>query len=96
VCATNHCPARQRELCASRPELPLVGRPAIDAHLSRIGLSELPYAWDAATRTVHLQAPATAGDCNSLALAMGIRVKAIRSDKDHYWTGRDGQRPAHH
>ncbi|MFD8757400.1 hypothetical protein ACFV0O_41470 [Kitasatospora sp. NPDC059577] len=87
VCQSNLCPLSQRERCAiGRPGQ--VTRAGIDAHLAQIGIPGTPYDWEPLTRTMTVKVPMTAGDCNSLAHTLSIRVRAERSSSDHYWPGK--------
>lgn len=91
TCTDNHCPAAQRDQCASAVPAPLPA--AADAIANRmvwLGIPAMPIRWDAGKRTATVSGPLATRDRNHLAQTLDITVHAARQDGDTYWSGRLG------
>ncbi|KPI22942.1 hypothetical protein OV320_0990 [Actinobacteria bacterium OV320] len=94
TCTANHCPASQRERCATASP-PSVNADAIRNQLVWLGVPTLPvFDWDATTRTVTIQGALSLRDRSNIAQRLGIAVQAARGSNEQYWSGRlEGRQP---
>ncbi|MFG2631608.1 hypothetical protein [Streptomyces sp. NPDC048473] len=90
TCTDNHCPAGQRQLCASSVPPP-VSPDAIRKHLVWLGVPTVrPIHWDADRRTATVEGALALRDCNNAAQRFEISVQAPREIGDTYWSGKFG------
>lgn len=94
TCTANHCPASQRERCATSSPPP-VTTDAIRIQLVWLGVPTIPdLDWDATTRTVTIQGALSLRDRSNIAQRLGIAVRAPRGSNEQYWAGRlEGRQP---
>lgn len=90
TCTTNHCPAAQRDRCASAVPAAVTVNEIRD-RLTWLGLpTVLPVRWEAEQQTATIDAPLSVRDRNNLAQTLQITVHAPRQDGDAYWAGKFG------
>ncbi|EGJ77901.1 hypothetical protein STTU_5112 [Streptomyces sp. Tu6071] len=84
----NHCPAAQRALCERGESAPPVNENTITAHLEKLGVTQVRWSWDPASKTLTFLAPIPTAPANNLAQTLRIRVRTAANASDHYWTGK--------
>ncbi|MFD6153583.1 hypothetical protein [Streptomyces sp. NPDC060243] len=84
----NHCPAAQRALCEKGEPAPPVNEDSITAHLEKLGVTQVRWSWDPASKTLTFLAPIPTAPANNLAQTLRIRVRTAANANDHYWTGK--------
>jgi DNA repair photolyase len=88
TCAANHCPAAQRERCATESHAPVTATD-IRNGLVWLGVPTVRTVdWDAEQRTATLQGALATRDRNNIAQRYGITIRAPRDGEDRYWSGR--------